>query len=137
MERHVFPHVGSRPVSEVDPADLLELLALTWYVKEKTGRAVRQRIRSVLEWAIAMDIRNDKPRDRAPLCRRAIEILDATVAVADGCGVVSPMRSGRPVAPSTLPKMLQHHTIAAVAHGFRSLFRDWAAEETDHSRDLI
>ena len=38
---------------------------------------------------------------------------------------------------STLPKMLQHHRIAAVAHGFRSSFRDWAAEETDHPREVI
>ena len=26
---------------------------------------------------------------------------------------------------------------AAVAHGFRSSFRDWAAEETDHPREVI
>ena len=38
---------------------------------------------------------------------------------------------------STLPKMLQYHRIAAVAHGFRSSFRDWAAEQTDHPRDVI
>ena len=33
--------------------------------------------------------------------------------------------------------MLQYHGIAAVAHGFRSSFRDWAAEETDHPREVI
>ena len=38
---------------------------------------------------------------------------------------------------STLPKMLQYHGIAAVAHGFRSSFRDWAAEETEHPREVI
>ena len=38
---------------------------------------------------------------------------------------------------STLPKMLRLHGIAAVAHGFRSSFRDWAAERTDHSREVI
>ena len=47
------------------------------------------------------------------------------------------MRSGRAISPSTLPKMLQYHRIAAVAHGFRSSFRDWAAEETDHTREVI
>ena len=47
------------------------------------------------------------------------------------------MRSGRPIAASTLPKMLQQHAIAAVPHGFRSSFRDWAAEETDHPREVI
>ena len=33
--------------------------------------------------------------------------------------------------------MLQHHRIDAVAHGFRSSFRDWAAEMTDHPREVI
>ena len=47
------------------------------------------------------------------------------------------MRSGRPIATSTLPKMLQYHEIAATPHGFRSSFRDWAAEETDHPREII
>ena len=38
---------------------------------------------------------------------------------------------------TTLPKMLQQHEVAAVPHGFRSSFRDWAAEETDHPREVI
>ena len=38
---------------------------------------------------------------------------------------------------STLPKMLQHHEIVAVPHGFRSSFRDWAAERTYHPREVI
>ena len=38
---------------------------------------------------------------------------------------------------STLPKMLRLHGIGAVAHGFRSSFRDWAAERTDHPREVI
>ena len=33
--------------------------------------------------------------------------------------------------------MLEYHRIAAVPHGFRSSFRDWAAEETDHPREVI
>ena len=33
--------------------------------------------------------------------------------------------------------MLQYHKVAAVAHGFRSSFRDWAAEMTDHPREVI
>ena len=33
--------------------------------------------------------------------------------------------------------MLGKHKIAAVPHGFRSSFRDWAAEETDHPREVI
>ena len=47
------------------------------------------------------------------------------------------MRSGRPISASTLHKMLNALRIAAVPHGFRSSFRDWAAEETDHPRKVI
>ena len=224
MERYAFPRIGKRPVSEVNKADVLEILTPIWHVKGETAHAVRQRIRSVLEWAIAMDLRNDNPCDRVlpvlgpqndivthrlalphkdvaaavetvrasasaqpavklafeflvltaarsgevrlatwdeidtagrvwtasaarmkakrehrvPLCRRALEILDAARALGDGARrLVFPMRSGRPIAPSTLPKMLRYHRIPAVAHGFRSSFRDWAAEETDHPREVI
>ena len=223
MERYVFPRVGSRPVSEVNTADVLEILSPIWHVKAATAREVRQRIRAVLEWGIAMDLRNDNPCDRVvpvlgpqndivthrqalphqdvaaaietvrdsksgqpavklafeflvltaarsgevrlatwdemdvaghvwtvpalrmkakrehrvPLCGRALEVLDTARALGDGGQLVFPMRSGRAIAPSTLPKMLQYHEIAAVPHGFRSSFRDWAAEKTDHPREVI
>ena len=55
----------------------------------------------------------------------------------DGNPLVFPMRSGRPISPSTLVKTLQNLRIAAVPHGFRSSFRDWAAEKTDHPREVI
>ncbi len=61
MERYAFPRIGNRPVSEVNTADVLEILTPIWHVKAETARAVRQRIRSVLEWAIALDMRNDNP----------------------------------------------------------------------------
>lgn len=53
----------------------------------------------------------------------------------DGGNLVFPMlRSRRPISMSTLPKMLQSHRLAAAVHSFRSSFRDWLAEETDHDR---
>ena len=38
---------------------------------------------------------------------------------------------------SALPKMLQDHWNPAVAHGFRSWFRDWAAERSGQPREVI
>ena len=64
MERYAFPRVGRRPVSEVNTVDVLEILTPIWHVEAATAREVRQRIRSVLEWAVAMDLRNDNPCDR-------------------------------------------------------------------------
>ena len=50
MERYVVPLVGDRPVSEVNAADVLEILSPLWHVRAATAREVRQRIRAVL-WA--------------------------------------------------------------------------------------
>ena len=36
-----------------------------------------------------------------------------------------------------LSRLLTQLEIAGVPHGFRSSFRDWAAEETDHPREVI
>ena len=47
------------------------------------------------------------------------------------------MYAAWPIAISTLPKVLRHHGIPTVALGFRSWFRDWAAERTGHPREVI
>ena len=36
----------------------------------------------------------------------------------------------------TLSKLLREHGVAAVPHGFRSSFRDWAAECTPYAREV-
>ena len=64
MERYIIPPHGRRPVSEVNTADVLEILTPIWHVKATTAREFRQRILSVLEWAVAIDLRNDNPCDR-------------------------------------------------------------------------
>ena len=63
LERHAFPRIGSRPVSEVASGDVLEVLTPIWHVKVQTARNVRQRISAVMEWAIAMNLRADNPCD--------------------------------------------------------------------------
>ena len=63
-DRYVLPRIGGRPVSEINTADVLEILTPIWHVKAETvAKAVRHRIRSVLEWAVAMKWRPDNPCD--------------------------------------------------------------------------
>ena len=64
FERYAFPRIGKMPVSEVTSADLLEILAPIWHTKAETARRLRQRLRAVLEWAVAMEFRIDNPCDR-------------------------------------------------------------------------
>ena len=104
-----------------------EVRLATWDEIDMAGRV----------WTISAARMKAKREHRVPLCRRALEILDGARELGDGKSLVFPMRSGRPISMSTLPKMLQYHGIAAVAHGFRPSFCDWAAERTDHPREVI
>ena len=59
-------------------------------------------------------------------------------ALGDGRGpLVFPTPRGKPLDAQRLVHLLQTHQLAAVPHGFRSSFRDWAAEETNHPREVI
>ena len=51
--------------------------------------------------------------------------------------LVFPNRWGNRVKGTFLSELLRNLNIAAVPHGFRCSFRDWAAEETDHPREVI
>ena len=221
LERYAFPRIGRRPISEVTSADMLAILTPIWHAKPVTAKVLRQRLRTVLEWSIAMDLRNDNPCDRVgpvlgaqhnivqhmqalphrevgvaiaavrasaaepavrlafeflvltaarsgevrfavwaemetatrvwtipaarmkmkrdhriPLCGRAMEILDAARKLGDG-PLVFPDRAGKRLDVKRLRRLLERCGIVAVPHGFRSSFRDWAAEETDHPREVV
>ena len=63
MTRFAFPLIGKLPVSEVTSADVIETLRPVWHVRPATARRVRERISTVMEWAVAMDLRADNPCD--------------------------------------------------------------------------
>ncbi len=105
-----------------------EVRLATWDEMDAAGRV----------WTISAERMKATREHRVPVCARAVEILEAVRTLGDsGNGLVFPVRSGRPVAASTLPKMLHLHRSPAAPHGFRSSFQDWAAERTDHSREVI
>ena len=75
---------------------------------------------------------------RVPLCRRALEILEEARALGNGGRFVFPsVQPGKQLGDMMLSGLLKALKIAAVPHGFRSSFRDWAAEETNHPREVI
>ena len=68
---------------------------------------------------------------RVPLSERALEVLIEVAEMADGSGLVFPgARRGRPLSENTHAKLLRELGFDAVTHGFRSSFRDYAAEQT-------
>ena len=64
LERYAIPRIGEMPISEVTSADVIGILAPIWHDMPPTARKLRQRIRAVMEWAVAMELRTDNPCDR-------------------------------------------------------------------------
>ena len=51
--------------------------------------------------------------------------------------MVFPTVAGKRIHDMKLSRMLRELKIGAVPHEFRSSFRDWAAEETNHPREVV
>ena len=229
MRDHVFPHIGGKTVDEVTTADIMATLLPIWTSKHVTARKVRQRIGTVMRWAIAQGYRQDNPagdaitaalpkrptpvehrpalphrevaaavatvgnadawvgtrlafeflvltaarstevrlatwgemdlvamawtvpgrrmkakrEHRVPLYGRAVEVLreaEQLRGAGNGAGdeeLVFPTVRGKALDAATLSKLVRNLGIAAVPHGFRSSFRDWASERTDHPREVV
>ena len=80
---------------------MLEIVTPIWHVKAETARASRQRIRSVLEWTIAMDLRNDNPCDRVlPVLGPQNDIVSHRLALPhkDAAGAIEAVQKSASVA---------------------------------------
>lgn len=61
LETYTFPRIGNAKVADITAADVLAVLQPIWLEKPETARRVRQRIGTVLKWAIAKGWRLDDP----------------------------------------------------------------------------
>ena len=73
---------------------------------------------------------------RIPLSRAALAILENAKQYRDTTGLVFPGARSKVMGPNALSNYLHENGVKAVPHGFRSSFRDWAAEETDAPREV-
>jgi integrase len=212
LEAYAFPHLGSTRIDQISSAAIVSCLSTIWHEKPETARRVKQRIRSVLDWAatreyrpfvdfsrIQMPTQTDErvnfaalpksdvpaliasivsaeptmgrlallftiataarsgevrlgtldevdfkakvwtiPASRmkmkrehvVPLSELALSALTRAKAIAgtNPKGLLFPSRSGKPISDVTMTKVLRDMKMKATVHGFRSTFKDWAAE---------
>ena len=217
LRGYVYPKLGRMRVDGITTADVMAVLSPIWNRKPPTARRVRQRIGTVMKWAIAQGYRMDNPagealgaalpkqgsiqrhfkalpcgevagaiqavrqseaavavklgfeflvltacrsgemrgarweeidleaatwtvppermkhrrEHRVPLSARAREILAEAGQIERSTDLVFPSPAGGLQPDRDLSGLLRELGIPAVPHGFRSSFRDWAAEETD------
>jgi integrase len=82
------------------------------------------------EWTVPAGRMKAHKEHRVPLSDRAVEILRHQEARCEGPFVFTGMRGGA-LSITSLTEMLKVMGRTVTAHGFRSTFRDWAAERTN------
>ena len=87
-------------------------------------------------WTIPASAMKSNRTHRVPLSDRAVAVLGEAGAGCTGWVFPSPVTGG-PFADNWLRELLTALGIAANPHGFRSSFRDWAAENTDAPRAVM
>jgi integrase len=64
LENYAFPFFGAKRIDLVDSADVLKALSPIWMDKPETARRVKQRMKTVFDWAKASGYRmGDNPTD--------------------------------------------------------------------------
>jgi integrase len=222
LDAYAFPAFGDVAVSLVEAPAVRDALAAIWLTKPETARRLRQRIRTVIDWAVAKGYREgplamaviDKSlpkqrervkhhkampfaelpafmaglRSRESMGRLALEAVILTAARSgeireavwseidlegrtwaipaermkagrehavplsnaavrlfkrmkahqrgDSNLVFPGTARGKPLSDMTLTKALRDMGLDVTAHGFRSTFRDWTAENTSYPREI-
>lgn len=91
-------------------------------------------------WAIPKERMKAGRPHMVPLSDAAMAALEQAQALrmdgSPGALVFPGMKAGRPVSDMTLTMLLRRMKVPCTAHGFRSSFRDWAAEATNYPREV-
>jgi len=53
LETYVFPHIGNKRVDSIESGDVLKVLSPIWLGKSETAARIKQRMKTVFDWAIA------------------------------------------------------------------------------------
>ncbi|WP_250522910.1 MULTISPECIES: integrase arm-type DNA-binding domain-containing protein [unclassified Caballeronia] len=87
-------------------------------------------------WAIPGERMKAQKEHRVPLSDRAVELLKSIERDDKTDLIFRAPRSNKVLSDMTLLAILRKKGLTATPHGFRSTFRDWASEHTNHPREL-
>jgi integrase len=121
------------------PKIAFEFLILTaTRTSEVVGARWEEIDRAAKMWTIPATRIKAGREHRVPLSPRCLELLDRAEILADGSPYVFPGRSAKkPLSNMAFLMMLRRlNRDDITAHGFRSAFRDWAAERTNVPRTV-
>jgi integrase len=107
-----------------------EVLKATWNEIDFQGKV----------WTRPPEHMKAKKEHRVPLTPRCVEIFEAAKELSDGSSdfIFPGDKPGRPLSNMVFHALLRRMAKTGMTpHGFRSSFRDWAEEKTNHSQRTI
>lgn len=120
--------------------DSISARALEWTIltAARTGEAIGTRWEEIdlatKVWTVAGDRMKAGREHRVPLSERTVSILASLPR--EGEFVFPGAGKGRPLSNMAMLQLLRGIDPSLTVHGFRSSFRDWAAERTNYPRDI-
>jgi len=141
VEHHKALPYGQVPdlIAELREMDTIGALALEFTIlnASRTGEVIgglRSEIRDDI-WIIPGSRMKAKKEHRIPLCERSLEILVIAKAKDEDSHYLF-SRNGKKLSNMAMPMALRKFDLEATVHGFRSSFRDWVSEETNHPSEV-
>ena len=117
--------------------------ALEWLIltasrtSETIGATWEEIVFEAKVWTVPADRIKGGKEHRVPLSPSALKIAKEMQKVKDGDYVFQGGKPGKPLSNNALLELLKRMDRRDLtAHGFRSTFRDWAAEQTNYPREV-
>ena len=88
-------------------------------------------------WLVPAERMKMRREHRVPISSRALEILNEMRQRQMSCFVFPGNKKNRPLSNMAFSMLMRRLGVGSfTAHGFRSSFRDWAGDETEHPREV-
>lgn len=137
-----YPEVGAF-MSELKRQEGTAALALRFLIltASRTGEVLGARWNEIDPaariWTVPAERMKGHREHRVPLSDPALDVLRQVRELSGGDFVFPGGRAGRPLSNMAMLTLLRRMKRSDLtAHGFRSTFRDWAAEHTEFSREV-
>lgn len=103
----------------------------------RTGEVIGAKRNEVTDsiWTIPGERMKARKEHRVPLCERAIQILKISQLL-DPDSEYLFSRNKQPLSNMAMSMVIRRLKKEVTVHGFRSTFRDWVSEKTDHSSEV-
>ena len=123
----------------IQKAEGISALALTFTIltASRTGEVIGGLRSEVLGnvWTIPAERMKAGREHQVPLCSRALELLAMAECLDPESLYLFSVKS-KPLSGMAMLMMVRRLVPGITVHGFRSTFRDWVSEETDHSPEV-